>query len=376
MSDRKAPLVALVPQPASGPTPVLGQLNKIIQIDEEGYFFAEGLRVADAEYGAFLFKSLFIDAQGRAIIQDHHDNILVEYFDEPLIVKKIERPAHDLGGDEVQWLAHFPYGYTEFFDLKTLKLDEWDRFHGRTARNVPFVFSREAQAEFFELTDDYDDESVIIDGQRIETPPLLTTAKNVGSPDYWTSAYNDGRDGWEMNKPSPALISILPKLKLNPLRILILGAGSANDAAYLAEQGHIVTAIDFSAEAIARAKTKFGDVRNLRFLQMDFFALPPEMNGTFDLVFEHTCYCAIDPQKRAELVKVWRRLLSPDGYILGIFFVIDRPLGPPFGASEWELRARFGKGFRSLYWLRLHAQSDESRYGMELLIYSQMITLT
>ena len=51
---------------------------------------------------------------------------------------------------------------------------------------------------------------------------------------------------------------------LDPLRetgtrtVLELGCGTGNDAARLAREGYSVTAVDLSAEAIERARARFG----------------------------------------------------------------------------------------------------------------------
>jgi SAM-dependent methyltransferase len=352
------------------PPDVSSVFDKVIQLDEDGYFGTDGLRVANIEEGAELLRSLRIDSSGRLLTQQFESVVLVENFDEPLVVKKIALKENG------QATLTATYAYQEDFDLNSLRLDEWDRFKGRTLRGIPFVFSADAQNAFFDLVDSFDDDGFDFGGVTYQTPAWFAAAEKASAADFWSGEYSEGRAGWDLGEPSPALLAILPKLKLHPLRVLVLGAGSANDAAFLASLGHVVTAIDFSAEALARAKEKYGQQKGLKFLQADFFQLPVEMNETFDLVFEHTCYCAIDPARRTELMKVWRRMLSPNGYLLGVFFMIDRPQGLPWGATQWELRQRFGKGFRMLYWWPPRAFSHPKRFGMELLIFSQKLALT
>ncbi|MES2965569.1 MAG: class I SAM-dependent methyltransferase, partial [Bdellovibrionota bacterium] len=126
----------------------------------------------------------------------------------------------------------------------------------------------------------------------------------------------------------------------------------------------------FSEEAIARAKATYGHLPDLTFIKGDAFHLPPSMDQAFDIVFEHTLYCAISPDRRNELVRAWRRALVETGHVMGVFFAFDKPAGPPFGGSEWEIRARLLKTFRSLYWQRLK-NSTEARLGIELFVYAQ-----
>ena len=66
----------------------------------------------------------------------------------------------------------------------------------------------------------------------------------------------------------------------------------------------------------------------------------------------------------------WKKLLSEDGHVLGVFFAMDKRFGPPFGGSEWELRQRFQKDFNFLYWTRWKT-SLPRRLGKEVVIYMQ-----
>ena len=57
----------------------------------------------------------------------------------------------------------------------------------------------------------------------------------------------------------------------------------------------------------------------------------------YDLIFEHTLYCAIEPARRAEYAEAVDKNLKPGGLFLTIHFLF--PLseeGPPFGASTGD----------------------------------------
>jgi SAM-dependent methyltransferase len=340
--------------------------DRSIQIDEEGYFSFDGIRVTDEAYGRELLDNVFVDDMGRYLCRAKEFEVRVEPFDEPLIAVNVEK----LQG--LDWELILPYGAKQNFNLKTLSLDEWDRFHGRTHNGVPFVFSRAAQATFFNLLDDYDDESITVAGTRIEPDPWLLPNTNARNEKFWNGIYSSEKPAWELGEPHQALPTAVPQLKLTRSRILVLGAGSGNDAAYFAREGHIVTAVDFSHEAVAQAKTKYAALANLKFVQADALNLPPEFTQAFDIVFEHTLYCALDPQNRNDLVKTWRSALAPRGNLLAIFEVFDKRTGPPWGGSEWEVRSRLQKYFRALYWTRLK-QGPERRIGRELLYYGQRL---
>lgn len=337
--------------------------QQYVAIDEEGFPLFGELRVQDPQVGAEILRNIKFAENGAFVTTYSGNQALVEPFDEPLIAQQISEI-------DLNWKILLPYDLEFAFDPKTLTLDEWDRFHGLTRAGIPFVLSRKAQAEFFTLLDDYDDDSITIDGEILDVPAWLTPKPEIQSEKFWSHIYQTEEPRWELNEPTPALTDMLPRLKLPKSRILVLGCGSGNDAAFFAEQGHVVTAVDISPEAIARGKKKYSAVKNITWLESDLFALSSEHHHNYDLIFEHTCYCAIDPAKRNNLVSLWNKLLAPGGHLLGVFFAMEKRSGPPFGGSEWELRERLKKTFRFIFWGRWH-QSIDRRQGKELLVYAQ-----
>lgn len=270
-----------------------------------------------------------------------------------------------------------PYGVRFSFNLNHLHVDEWDRFCGELENGLSFVFSRKAQAQFFELADEFDDDSITIGPTQYPITPWLKSHIDVESESFWSEHYRRWKDdaskpGWDKGAPAEPLKDILAQIKITKCRIAVLGAGSAHDAHHLASVGHIVTAIDISPEAIKRAKENYGSNSNLEFIQADAFRLPQNLLGQFDLVFEHTFFCSVNPTYRARVIQTWKRLLVPNGHFLGIFFMLNRGEAPPFGSTEWEIRARLEKHFRFLYWTRWKKSLPE-RQGKELVVYAQKL---
>lgn len=341
--------------------------TRFITIDEEGYFKFGDLRVTDREVGHQMLSDLQRDERGAILTRSDSVPVIVEAFDEPLVATMVSHPSPH------QWLLQAPYGFEAHFSLESLSLDDWDRFHGYSREGVPFVLSRSAQNEFFNLLESFTDETITSDGQTLEIPLWLRprTEDQVNNAEFWTQIYLEkGTPGWELNEPAAPLVQVLPQLKIAKSRVLVLGCGSGNDAAFLAQQGHLVTAVDVSEEAIRRAQEKYGHIKNLQLICTDVFSLGAEHYGQYDLIFEHTFFCAIHPNRRQELVKLWKRFLNEHGLLLGIFFVFDRPIGPPFGGSEWELRERLKKDFDFLYWTRWQ-HSTEGRQGVELVVHAR-----
>ena len=340
--------------------------DRYLPIDEDGYVWFEGQRLDDREYGAELFRNLRVGERGRIVTSLRGQDALVEAFDAPLVAKHVAKV------DGTSGRLDLPYGDAVDFTFDSLSIDEWDRFHGVTTAGIPFVLSRTAQFEFFDLLDGFDDDSITVEGRTLTVPPWLAPDKKPDGERFWSEHYRNDALGWDLSTEAPALAHILPQLKLSRSRILVLGAGLGHDAAYLARQGHAVTAVDFSPEAVSRARALYAGIEGLEYVQADVFALPPKFEARFDMVFEHTCYCAINPSRRNDLVKTWRRALQPNGHLLGIFFVNEKRPGPPFGGSEWEIRQRLKPGFHSVFWTRWH-HSAESRKGLELVVYARKI---
>jgi SAM-dependent methyltransferase len=338
--------------------------QRFVQIDEEGYVLMNEIRTTDPEVGAEVLMQIEFAPNGAFVSRCGGVPVIVEAFDEPYV-------AAQVSVERGTWQIELPY-YTDMeFELGSLTLDEWDRFHGKTKDGIPFVFSRAAQATFFGLLEEFDDESITYADEIYEIPSYFQENTEVDASKFWTKVYQDeGNPGWNLGQPAEALKDMLPRLKLPKSRILVLGCGEGHDAAFFAQSGHVVTAVDFSEEAVARAKKNYENVPGLSFVQKDAFKLDPEYQKAFDIVFEHTLYCAVNPAKRAQLVKVWRQALHDQGQLMGIFFTMFKPQGPPYGGSEWELRRRLQDSFQFIFWGRWQ-QSRPGRQGKEMFLLGQ-----
>jgi SAM-dependent methyltransferase len=169
----------------------------------------------------------------------------------------------------------------------------------------------------------------------------------VNEANFWESRYLEGRDPWDLGQPAPALVQLLASSEAPPpSKVVVLGCGRGYDALLFAEQGHQVTGFDFAAPAITQAQ-QLANQRQLSvtYRQLDLFALPDEYQGAFNLVIEHTCFCAIAVERRADYVQVVHRLLRPEGELLAVFFVHPRPGGPPYATSAAEITQLFGNYF-------------------------------
>ena len=164
----------------------------------------------------------------------------------------------------------------------------------------------------------------------------------------WESHYRSGDTPWEKGAAHPALIAFL---KSNPVRgrVLVPGCGLGHDVRALAATADEVVGLDISPSGVKAAKAQ-PTVGGERYVLGDLFALPPSLRGAFDAVFEHTCFCAIQPDQRADYVSAVAAALVPGGLLFAVFY-LDPGLdpgesGPPFGVTREELDALFGARFK------------------------------
>ncbi len=162
----------------------------------------------------------------------------------------------------------------------------------------------------------------------------------------WDDLYRRRETPWEKGKPHPALVDFLEES--GPLRgeIFVPGCGSGQDVRALTTAENHVVGIDVATRAMAKANAS-PRIANEEYLLADLFDLPAKFDYQFDWVFEHTCFCAIDPSQREAYVEAIVRLLKPGGKLLAIFFINPDhdEEGPPYRVSTTELEKFFGKNF-------------------------------
>jgi SAM-dependent methyltransferase len=126
-----------------------------------------------------------------------------------------------------------------------------------------------------------------------------------------------------------------------------------------------VTAIDIAPSAIATAQAISAPGLEIDYRVQDLFDMPRGPDR-FDLVVEHCCYCAIDPQRRDAYIDAVADVLVPGGQLVGLFYAHGRPGGPPFTVDEPSLRESFARRF-VVDALALTPDSVLTRMGEELL---------
>lgn len=188
----------------------------------------------------------------------------------------------------------------------------------------------------------------------------------------WDSHYKEAHTPWDKAAPHPYLAQLRPR-RGKHIRVLVPGCGRGHDAAALAKifPAAEVIALDLSATAISQAQM-LQPPENVTLCHADLFHLGDEWNDSIDLVWEHTCFCAIQPAERIAYRNVMRRLLRRRGLIVGAFFLtMDEGMdgGPPFNTPPEEFVDVFDHGSGlCIRKMRLMDTTFRGREGEEWLV--------
>lgn len=194
----------------------------------------------------------------------------------------------------------------------------------------------------------------------------MAVAGGAADPVDWEERYQSGDTPWEKAAPAPPLLEWLAAHEIRG-RVLVPGCGSGHDVRALARAGADPVGIDIAPSAITRAES-FPRAGTERYRVENFFALPPELVGQFDWVFEHTCFCAIDPDLRTSYAAAAAAALKPGGHLLAIFYLDPGPRdyeGPPYGVTPEDLDAFFAPHFEAIG-EAVPTQAYPGREGREL----------
>jgi SAM-dependent methyltransferase len=172
----------------------------------------------------------------------------------------------------------------------------------------------------------------------------------------WDRRYQTGDTPWEKGAPAPPLLEWLQIRGPLHGKILVPGCGYGHDVRAIAAAAADakVTGIDISPLAIDRAR-QYPVVGQEVYQIGDFFNPRQEDLGQFQWAFEHTCFCAINPERRLDYVRAIAGALQAGGFLLAIFYLNPWDLGeeppeggPPFGVSIAELDRLFDPVFDRL----------------------------
>ena len=183
----------------------------------------------------------------------------------------------------------------------------------------------------------------------------------------WEGRYQVGDMPWEKGEASPGLVDFLAaNRKLLRGTVGVPGCGTGHDVRAWAKAGFSAVGFDVAPSAVKLAKEKTAAAGlKAEFRQRDF--LRDEPPWRFDWIFEHTLFCAIDPEDRNKYVKALLRWLKPGGNYLAVSYLIPDTDGPPFGTTREEQIERFSPYFElKKEWV---PRSYPNRTGLERMFW-------
>lgn len=164
-----------------------------------------------------------------------------------------------------------------------------------------------------------------------------------GASPHWENMWGRGlRPGqaFDVGRASPTLTGCLSRKQYatrGGMRALVPGCGRAYDALALAKHGFDeVVALDLAPSAVAAAKQFLAQSTEPAAAKVlpcagDFF----RHEGQYDLIYDCTFLCALDPSVRQQWATTQRKLLAEGGTLVCCVFPI-RPAdsgGPPYAMS-------------------------------------------
>lgn len=159
----------------------------------------------------------------------------------------------------------------------------------------------------------------------------------------WEAMYQKQETGWDRGQASPALaqwLAVDGLLSPQLHRILIPGCGRGHEVVALAQLGFDVTGIDLAPSAIQALKTSLNAAGvSASVVQANIFDYQPA--DKFDVIYEQTCLCAIEPDQRRAYVRQMQDWLKPGGMLLFSMMQTGAQGGPPYDCALMDMRDLF-----------------------------------
>ena len=124
--------------------------------------------------------------------------------------------------------------------------------------------------------------------------------------------------------------------------------------------------MDFADDATKKFKTLCPKFPETQIIKSSFFNYEPKKK--FDIIIEHTFFCAQRPEKRTDYVDSAYKVLNKKGKLIGLLFNTEfQSNEPPFGGNVEDYKLIFNKKFELLI-MEDCKSSIKPRLGSELWI--------
>ncbi len=186
------------------------------------------------------------------------------------------------------------------------------------------------------------------------------------SSNFWESSYQNQQTGWDIGYVATPIKEYIDQLSNKDLKILIPGAGNSYEAEYLFNNGFKnVFILEFAESPIKNFLKRVPNFPEEQIIRENFF----NHQEKYDLIIEHTFFCALDPGLRESYVEKTSSLLNSNGKLIGLLFRIDFGNDhPPYGGSSEEYQSLFSPKFTLKIFENAY-NSIKPRQDNELFIY-------
>lgn len=186
----------------------------------------------------------------------------------------------------------------------------------------------------------------------------------------WEEHYREMDIPWDKGVAAPPLAELLARFGVEVFNggpVLVPGCGMGHDVRALADRGISAVGLDIAPTAVKLATEKYGG-EGADFLLGDFLDPAWREGKSYAAVWEHTCFCAIDPRLRTQYAQAVADVLPEGGVFAGLFYLQPESQQddglPPFKSTIEELDGLFGRNFERVdAWVP--ETGHESRMGRE-----------
>lgn len=200
-------------------------------------------------------------------------------------------------------------------------------------------------------------------------------ADRNGASMSWSDAWERGETPWDAGAPCPELERLVEEGALPEGRALVPGCGSGYDVFALAGEDCRAVGLDVAPGAAERFESLRAELgvpaEWVEFVVEDFFDYQPE--SLFDVVWDYTFLCALEPDRREPWARRMRELIRPGGVLATLIFPVADPeaqvveesgSGPPYRMSPDLVESLVSGGFAKRQ-LRPARESHPGREGKE-----------
>ena len=164
----------------------------------------------------------------------------------------------------------------------------------------------------------------------------------------WENCYQKGETPWDKGSAAPPLAELIGRhgaALWGDGPVLVPGCGFGHDVRALAQTGVPVLGLDIAETAVVKARS-FPPLASETYEAGDFLDPAWREGRRFSAIWEHTCFCAIDPALRGDYVESSAEVLPVGGVLAGVFYLTpkdpgDEGSGPPFKVSLAEIDELF-----------------------------------